>query len=105
MNGHTPGPWVVTSADWPDDEEGIVRYYVRHEPAEISFPNARLIAAAPELLDAAKNLRAAQVAYMHERNHGKGGPMIHAERLDRLGAVVAEAAYALDIAIAKAEGR
>jgi hypothetical protein len=50
MSGHTPGPWVVTSADWPDDETGVVRYYVRHEPSNISAPNARLIEAAPDLL-------------------------------------------------------
>jgi len=56
------------------------------------------------LLDASKKLRAAQVAYMNERRlHGKGGPWYHAEQLDRLGAVVAEMARALDVVIAQAE--
>jgi hypothetical protein len=49
---HTPGPWTVESADWPDGPPGIVRYYVRHDPPVINVPNARLIAAAPDLLAA-----------------------------------------------------
>ena len=51
---HTPGPWTVESADWPDGPPGIVRYYVRHDPPVINVPNARLIAAAPDLLAALK---------------------------------------------------
>ena len=45
--GHTPGPWVVGEADW--NERGNARY----ELVGIKFlcaPDARLIAAAPELL-------------------------------------------------------
>lgn len=54
MAAHIPGPWTVESADWPDDEPGIVRYYVRHDPPEIGMANAQLIAAAPDLLAAAR---------------------------------------------------
>ncbi len=56
-NKHTPGPWVVESADWWKKDNGVVRYYVRHFPPEIGMPNAQLIAAAPNLLAALKTLR------------------------------------------------
>jgi hypothetical protein len=88
MSGHTPGPWVVTSADWPDDEPGIVRYYVRHDPAEISFPNARLIAAAPDLLAALREI-AVDILPEFLRDH----PGSY------------RAVQSLHAAIAKAEGR
>jgi hypothetical protein len=95
MSGHTPGPWVVTSADWPDDEPGIVRYYVRHDPAEISFPNARLIAAAPDLLSALK----AYVEWF-------GGAHVHGCPADDTCDCPGSAVNALvNAAFAKAEGR
>lgn len=65
MSKHTPGPWVV-SANSPflvragDDTTG--RHIAHAGPAsyhpsfEVDEPNARLIAAAPELLEALERL-------------------------------------------------
>ena len=68
MNKHTPGPWHVIlsdnatpfiqhegGADWSDIDDRSSR--ICHMPAEImenfnSFNNAKLIAAAPDLLEA-----------------------------------------------------
>lgn len=91
MSGHTPGPWVVESADWWKKDEGVVRYYVRHDPPEIQMMNARLIAAAPDLLAAAK------LAAMNFTR------IQHADSRD-LFDDDHEAWTALDKAIAKAEG-
>ena len=55
---HTPGPWKVVAADWGStdgDPIQYVRYYVEHEPPEISVANGLLIAAAPDLLHEAKH--------------------------------------------------
>lgn len=47
---YTPGPWNVTQASW-DDETGDVRYTLGGvKIAKVA--DARLIAAAPELLEA-----------------------------------------------------
>jgi hypothetical protein len=67
MRKHTPGPWVV----YDDSNDGktnrieiaargktVARIY-HSVPAE-DLPNARLIAAAPELLAALKNLTTAR---------------------------------------------
>jgi hypothetical protein len=58
----------------------------------IQQADARLIAAAPCLLEASINLRAAQRAYLADRGN------------DALGRAVGEAAAILDAAIAKATG-
>ena len=61
MSKHTPGPWIVTGFDKEfkdqiniqDDERG---YYVAAAiSCQAQEANARLIAAAPELLEALKN--------------------------------------------------
>lgn len=56
-NKHTPGPWRVgqkaqirTAGDYFDQE--IVSFTGQQFPAETVEANARLIAAAPEMLDA-----------------------------------------------------
>jgi hypothetical protein len=57
VSAHTPGPWKCLAADWADadDDAGdVVRYYVRHAPAEITPANGHLISAAPDLLAALK---------------------------------------------------
>lgn len=91
---HTPAPWIVESADWPDDEPGIVRYYVRHNPPEIAFPNARLIAAAPDLLAALKEARAELAHHYPDDSRASGNWPSTVPMFARL-----------DAAIAKAEGR
>ena len=77
FEGHTPGPWYVRDAELrrsvapvvctkhspipgaPEDEREVSRvlYYIGSEDREVR-PNARLIAAAPDLLAEVKRLRA-----------------------------------------------
>jgi hypothetical protein len=52
-NNFTPGPWTVGIADWSED--GNARYEITSQK-HICAPDARLIAAAPELLKALKSL-------------------------------------------------
>lgn len=47
---HTPGPWTVTRADW-DEETGDAAYTL-DGVKELCIADARLIAAAPDLLEA-----------------------------------------------------
>lgn len=61
MNKHTPGPW-----DWSDDRRGnkwgrdelrpAVIYATRESQLAVSDEDARLIAAAPDLLEALQGL-------------------------------------------------
>lgn len=103
---HTPGPWVVGDpsqgvmqkqpetgklprtvaiTDWAKDREGR-----KHPRAEEMRANARLIAAAPELLAAAKNL----LADIHSNDPAEPNPQ----------APSGDAVEGLREAIAKAEG-
>jgi len=55
---HTPGPWKITSLEFIDDSlgGGIARVYSRQTRSlEELEANARLIAAAPEMLEALKD--------------------------------------------------
>lgn len=72
MSAHTPGPWEVAEAgSWKDGKRTSMEYFVRRpgddvaiasdiiDPANDDAPsevNARLIAAAPELLEALEQL-------------------------------------------------
>lgn len=56
-NGHTPGPWLLAGRTvYALNDEGFNRFSAlvqdAHAPAYELNANARLIAAAPELLDA-----------------------------------------------------
>lgn len=66
MNAHTPGPWIADSVHWCKTEGGMVSFRIRgadkrgvccatsstkREALEMAA-NARLVATAPELLDA-----------------------------------------------------
>ena len=97
---HTPGPWTLVPKDTPkgtlmvDSVSGLVAVMessktrgVKYENAEA---NARLIAAAPELLDALQKLRAAAPLFWDDDNAEIG-------QLDSACAVA-------DAAIAKATG-
>lgn len=53
---HTPGPWEVTAANWDGCEAGETNYTIRMPEQVASKANARLIEAAPELLEALNRL-------------------------------------------------
>lgn len=61
---HTPGPWEVLPAQWDEGETlciqtasiGDVVAFIEGPANERDYANARLIAAAPELLDALEGL-------------------------------------------------
>jgi len=96
---HTPGPWVVSDGEFTD---GFVEA-VNNGPNTIAgimpvperSANARLIAAAPELLEACKEARNCLAS------------ALQAMEDEGLGVYAADnlAMKALDAAIAKAEGR
>lgn len=54
MSGHTPGPWRTNKLDWRavEDSQGLIVADVRTPPSEGGREDARLIAAAPDLLEA-----------------------------------------------------
>lgn len=80
MSKHTPGPWDVNEGDFGiyqlETSDQIAEVFSHHPPAELEA-NARLIAAAPELLEALKHARS---------------QMLHPDQM-------------IDEAIAKSEGR
>ena len=101
--GHTPGPWHVEDA--PDS--GLI--FIRSHPAEVSLANirkgqdhpndanARLIAAAPELLEALQSILF-QAGCREARDLGN-------LNYDRLHAVEAQARAAIARATGQGEGR
>lgn len=78
---HTPGPWDIADIDW--DMRGNARYSLAGIK-KVSAADARLIAAAPDLLAALKEARDYVVDYGSER-------------------MMAPVVEAIDAAIAKAE--
>lgn len=70
---HTPGPWFCV-----EDDEGFLNLHTRDEGGEINSyigtvddeANARLIAAAPELLEALQIMVDHEVNYMTLNNLG-----------------------------------
>jgi hypothetical protein len=103
---HTPGPWRVSEGMTPDtllvrdDEHGIAQVWAAYKPdgpLEVGTKeaNARLIAAAPELLEALRYLlNTDNVATVH----AKWGEGCNREEVD---AMLKQARAA----IAKAEGK
>ena len=89
MAKHTPGPWHVGMKPGPivygEDGAQVAPLHVPMVPKEENRANARLIAAAPELLEALENL------------------LEHVENRDALGAYWADP-MAARAAIAKAKG-
>ena len=105
MARHTPGPWTLT-LEQHDTLGDAPRWFVRgceigltqHRVVDLDErddANARLIAAAPELLDALKELRLASLAY---------GEASDAD-MDAAFARLLQARNLAFLAIAKAEGR
>lgn len=87
MNGPTPGPWHVCETDWRivEGSDGLVVADVRAPLFGTGREDARLIAAAPDLLEACKRVVALTAAH----------PLLAAEMDIPL----------VQAAIAKAEGR
>lgn len=100
---HTSGPWTCDSADWNPSDGTEVRYYVRHDPPDISKANSDLIAAAPDLLNALKQMREACAAAMRVIVAVDGATERFADELERAGIPDGFGKRAGD-AIAKAEG-
>ena len=65
MSEHTPGPWIYDTAMVWGGPQGLTSIcevlFHEDERADEHGPNARLIAAAPELLDALERLLATTV--------------------------------------------
>lgn len=106
MSEHTPGPWTISGPSKPDNVGGrdwavvdgnllIVAEAFEVPARAVTFPaeaNARLIAAAPDLLEAARKLHK-QIAFdvfVDDQGHR---------------AVMLQAFREIEMAIAKAEGR
>jgi len=72
MNNHTPGPWVAR-LDLPwlveDSNGGILASLIAPRTGDM-HANAKLIAAAPELLLALRELLSSHLAMMHSREAG-----------------------------------
>ena len=104
VSGHTPGPWTAVDfaieAESPD-RPGFtdVIGWASNDDESTGLANARLIAAAPELLDAVTHLKdhvAAEAMFVRERVGGEWHPV------DEALAGLLEAA---ELAIGKAEGQ
>lgn len=104
MAKHTPGPWRVAKTGTPskrifagDELIATIRHFFRGADAIGPLPsqataNARLIAAAPDLLEACKQTLAEMRAYVGESEFDKSDPSQFVFDL-------------LKSAIAKAEGK
>lgn len=107
---HTPGPWTVyaQAREWPGidsdtmsiiifGEEDDLERGVRGESFTEAMANARLIAAAPDLLAVAeKNLEILQKLYNMPTNSGIFGPIEYG--------ILEQAVYRTRAAIAAAKG-
>ena len=115
MSKHTPGPWTVhfhDSQEWHitalkgEPRLGHTEWHALaiaygndktpYEGRDIAEANARLIAAAPDLLEACK---AAALTLREFARH------CHESGWNNLGSEVGKAAIPLEAAIAKAEGQ
>ncbi len=80
MTAHTPGPWSTRYEHFAytvfaEDQPGGIAIVACY-PAEEEEADARLIAAAPDLLEALKAIRAAiQRAHAETESGGDGGPL------------------------------
>lgn len=66
MSAHTPGPWTAVqdgNVDWyiVDENESVIVF-------GLSEPDARLIAAAPDMLDLARNVAGIDHRYLNTNN-------------------------------------
>ncbi|MHC3750731.1 hypothetical protein ACYKDZ_17825 [Stutzerimonas stutzeri] len=98
MTKHTPGPWLVEGRTvYALNDDGYNRFSAlvqdAHTPGDELEANARLIAAAPDLLEAAELALEVAEGWIHDQLDGTG---IAGEALGKLDSVRA--------AIAKARG-
>jgi hypothetical protein len=95
---HTPGPWVV----YDDSNNGktnrieiaalgktVARIY--HSVPEEDLPNARLIAAAPDLLEAAKLALQSAESWIHDQLDGTSSLESALAELEPVRAAIAQA--------------
>jgi hypothetical protein len=90
---HTPGPWTKLPESLNIHARGCVVAEVIPQSNGIDEANARLIAAAPELLEAAREAK--QTAYCYEQSllaHGNTrAAKIYTEQYERLKVLIAKA--------------
>lgn len=83
MTQHTKGPWVAAQngalgyviqagRTWGKGEVALISHYAA-EPAGTDYANARLIAAAPELLAALEAIKASLPNYTSENHSTRDG--------------------------------
>jgi hypothetical protein len=85
-NRHTPGPWRAEGPDWigdynvipPGDGFAVAAVVVNRRPAPEVAANARLIAAAPDLLDLAE-----QIVELTDGTFHEGDRLRNLERMGR----------------------
>jgi hypothetical protein len=105
MSAHTPGPWVATSnaggADISDEAKGRAIAHVYGERMAC-YPDARLIAAAPDLLEA---LAVCLAAIVHMPHNKRCSSENHAHDEDnRCDCGVEELRFQVEAALRKAVG-
>ena len=92
---HTPGPWRTDDrycgAILADGNQVAMATMNGFLPAEIRDANARLIAAAPELLVAAERILAGAESLVRADAAGNRFRSVHADHLVALQAAIAEA--------------
>ncbi len=89
MNKHTPGPWRLDGPHVVGDNEHSAKVRVAkvaYTNTNVGKANARLIAAAPDLLEAAR-WAATQLGYKHRTNHNTE----YCDGIDALRAAIARA--------------
>lgn len=88
MSGYTPGPWFVADGDGEDDECGIGTKPGQFDIAQMVWRHdARLIAAAPELLDALKYLTLRYIALIREAGCYRWNPETDSEVVNARAAI------------------
>ena len=94
MNKHTPGPWMVLGKGVYTDylpSHQIVYQFHQSATDEEAEANARLIAAAPDLLEAAKDVLADHKERVSTPNCGPQDQPNRTECMDALRAAIAKA--------------
>lgn len=89
-NAHTPGPWTVSRGGWDDNAHAC---YSLEGVKDVRVADARLIAAAPDLLALLNE------AVELQRNHYGYGISLHVEMAswaDKASAAIAKATGASD---------